>query len=182
MERAGYNPDRYPGRVGVYAGVSTNNYASALANNPELAKSFNNLDTFMGNDKDFLATRVSYNLNLKGPGVTLQTACSTSLVATHLAIQGLHEGDCDMAIAGGSAIRNYQSKGYQYEEGGILSPDGHCRAFDAKANGTISGDATAVVLLKRLDDALADGDQIYAVIKGSAINNDGSQKIGYTSN
>ena len=180
MERAGYDPERYPGRVGVYAGVSSNNYDSALANNPELAKSFNNLDAFMGNDKDFLATRVSYNLNLKGPGVTLQTACSTSLVATHLAVQGLHDGDCDMAIAGGSAIRAYQSKVYRYEEGGILSPDGHCRAFDAKANGTIGGDGTAVVLLKRLDDALADGDQIYAVIKGSAINNDGSQKIGYT--
>ncbi len=180
MERAGYNPDRYPGRVGVYGGVSSNNYEHALTQDPELAKSFNDLDTFMGNDKDFLATRVSYNLNLKGPGITLQTACSTSLVATHLAIQGLHDGDCDMAIAGGCAIRNYQSMGYRYQEGGILSPDGHCRAFDAKANGTISGDGSAVVLLKHLDDALADGDQIYAVIKGSAINNDGSQKIGYT--
>ncbi|HHO59211.1 MAG TPA: acyltransferase domain-containing protein, partial [Thiotrichales bacterium] len=185
MERAAYAPGEYPGRVGVFAGVSTNGYLNSLIHSGGNSAgvqvtSFNDLDMRMGNDKDFLTTRVSYNLNLTGPGVTLQTACSTSLVATHLAIQALRTGDCDMAIAGGSCIRNYDTFGYRYQEGGILSPDGHCRAFDADAQGTVSGDGTTAVLLKRLSDAIADGDQIYAVIKGSAINNDGSEKIGYT--
>ena len=134
----------------------------------------------IGNDKDYLATRVSYKLNLTGPSLTVQTACSTSLVATTLACQSLINYQSDMALAGGVSIRIPEKTGYLHQEGGILSPDGHCRAFDAKARGTIIGNGAGVVVLKRLADAMADGDNIYAVIKGSAINNDGSGKVGYT--
>ena len=136
--------------------------------------------TLISNDKDHLTTRVSYKLNLKGPSLTVQTACSTSLVAVHLACQSLLSGECDMALAGGITITVPQKSGYQYQEGGINSPDGHCRPFDAQAKGTLGGNGVGIVLLKRLDEALADGDIIHAVIKGSAINNDGSLKVGYT--
>ena len=135
---------------------------------------------FIGNDKDFLTTRVSYKLNLKGPSVDVQTACSTSLVAVHLACQSLLAGECEMALAGGVAIRSPLKQGYFYEEGGILSPDAHCRAFDKDAQGTVFGSGAGIVVLKPLEKALADRDNIYAVIKGSAINNDGSIKLGYT--
>src|SRR4029078_2905225 len=134
----------------------------------------------LGNDKDFLPTRVSYKLNLKGPSIAVQTACSTSLVAICQACQSLLSYGCDMALAGGVSITFPQKRGYLYQEGGMVSPDGHCRAFDEKAAGTIFGSGAGVVLLKRMEDALADGDHIYAVIKGTAINNDGSQKVGYT--
>ncbi|HLM58887.1 MAG TPA: SDR family oxidoreductase, partial [Pyrinomonadaceae bacterium] len=133
-----------------------------------------------GNDKDFLSTRVSYKLNLKGPSVSVQTACSTSLVAVHLACQSLLNGECGMALAGGITLLVPQKVGYRFEEGGILSPDGHCRAFDAGARGTVSASGAGVVVLKRLEDALSDGDHVHAVIKGSAVNNDGSLKVGYT--
>lgn len=136
--------------------------------------------TVIGNDKDFLTTRVSYKLNLTGPSITVQTACSTSLVATTLACQSLLNYQCDMVLAGGVSIHVPQKTGYLYEQGGTLSPDGHCRAFDAKAQGTTIGNGVGVVVLKRLSDAIADGDCIHAVIKGSAINNDGSGKVGYT--
>jgi acyl transferase domain-containing protein len=134
----------------------------------------------LANDKDYLATRVSYKLNLRGPSLTVQTACSTSLVAVHLACQSVLSGESDLALAGGVSISVPQKVGYLYREGSIAAPDGHCRAFDAQARGTVGGSGVGIVVLKRLEDALAAGDCIHAVIKGSAINNDGSQKVGYT--
>src|SRR6185295_1746439 len=134
----------------------------------------------LASDKDYLATRASYKLNLTGPSLTIQTACSTSLVATHVACQSLLNGECDLALAGGVSIRVPHRAPYVYEEGGILSPDGHCRAFDADARGTVPGNGVGIVVLKRLSDAVADRDHVIAVIKGSAINNDGSSKVGFT--
>jgi len=181
LENAGYDPESYEGLIGVYAGVSMNTYLLFnLFSNLGVTGSADIYPLTIGNDKDFLPTRVSYKLNLRGPSVNIQTACSTSLVATHLACQSLLNYQCDMALAGGVAIRLPQKRGYLYQEGGIASPDGHCRAFDARAQGTIGGNGVAIVVLKRLADALADGDYIRAVIKGSAINNDGSLKVGYT--
>lgn len=179
LENAGYNSQNNQSRIGVYAGASLNNYQSFNLNHDQIG-SANSFQKMIGNDKDFLATRVSYKLNLTGPSLTVQTACSTSLVATTLACQSLLNYQCDMALAGGVSIRIPEKTGYLHQEGGILSPDGHCRAFDAKARGTIIGNGAGVVVLKRLADAIADGDNIYAVIKGSAINNDGSGKVGYT--
>jgi phthiocerol/phenolphthiocerol synthesis type-I polyketide synthase E len=134
----------------------------------------------LGVEKDSLPTRVSYKLNLEGPSIAVQTACSTSLVAVHLACQGLLAGECDMALAGGVSINVPQKVGYLYQRSGIASPDGHCRAFDAEARGTVGGSGVGIVLLKRLDEARADGDHIVALIKGTAINNDGARKVGYT--
>ena len=131
------------------------------------------------NDKDFLATRISYCLDLTGPSVNVQTACSTSLVAIHQASQSLLSGECDLALAGGVTIELPHRRGYLYHEGEILSPDGHCRAFDRRAAGTVFGSGAGMVALRRLDDALDDGDVIHAVIRGSAVNNDGSAKVGY---
>lgn len=181
IESAGYDTQTYEGLIGVYAGLGMNTY---LLNN--LAPNFNLLESavafqlMIGNDKDFLPTRVSYKLNLKGPSVNVQTACSTSLVAIHLACQSLLNGECDITLAGGVSVHVPQKVGYLYQEGMILSPDGHCRAFDARAKGTVGGSGVGVVVLKRLEDALEDGDCIHAAIKGSAINNDGSLKVGYT--
>src|SRR5690606_27983962 len=127
----------------------------------------------------FLATRVSYLMNLRGPSVNVQTACSTSLVAVHLAVQSLLNNECDMALAGGTTVKQPHPVGYLYKEGEIMAPDGHCRAFDAKAEGTVFGSGAGVVVLRRLADAIRDGDTIHAVIKGSAINNDGAQKVGF---
>jgi len=183
LENAGYNSETYEGSIGVYGGASggTNTYLlNNLYSNRNLRKSVSDYQLFIANDKDFLTTRVSYKLNLKGPSVTVQTACSTSLVAICQACQSLRNYQCDMALAGGVSITVPQQAGYLYQEGMILSPDGHCRAFDAKAQGTIIGSGVGIVVLKRLEDALADGDYIHAVIKGSAINNDGSLKVGYT--
>lgn len=180
LEDAGYDGESYSGRIGVYAGASMNTYLLNLYSNREFAESINPLQLLTASDKDFLATRVSYKMNLSGPSITIQTACSTSLVAVHLACQSLLNGECDMAIAGGVSIRVPQKAGYLYQDGGVVSPDGHCRAFDARANGTVSGDGVGVVLLKRLEDAFAQGDCIRAVIKGSAVNNDGSLKAGFT--
>ena len=135
--------------------------------------------TLIANDKDFLATQVSYKLDLTGPSISVQTACSTSLVAVHYACRSLRSGEADMALAGGVRLTLPKKTGYLYHEGGIASPDGHCRAFDARAGGTLGGSGTGVVVLKRLADAIADGDTIRAVIKGSAINNDGARKVGY---
>ena len=132
-----------------------------------------------GNDKDVLATRVSYQLNLTGPSMTIQTACSTSLVAVHVACRSLLGHECDMALAGGVTIEIPHRTGYLYREGEILSRDGHCRSFDADATGTVFSSGAGVVVLRRLEDALADGDCIHAVIRGSAINNDGCRKAGY---
>ncbi|CAG0936135.1 phthiocerol/phenolphthiocerol synthesis type-I polyketide synthase E [Thermoflexales bacterium] len=181
LEHAGYDPETYAGLIGVYAGVSASTYLlNNLAVNHELMQAVGGYQVMIGNDKDYLTTRASYKLNLEGPSLTLQTACSTSLVATHLACQGLLSGNCDIALAGGASLRVPQKSGYLYQEGGIFSRDGHCRAFDAQAQGTVGGDGVGIVVLKRLADALADRDFIHAIIKGSAINNDGSLKVGYT--
>jgi acyl transferase domain-containing protein/acyl carrier protein len=181
LENAGYNPDAYGGSIGVYAGVSMNTYlTNNLLSNRALIESVGSYQIMLGNDKDFMPTRVSYKLNLKGPSVLVQTACSTSLVAVHLACQGLLNYQCDIALAGGASIRSPRKAGYPYHEGMILSPDGHCRTFDAKAQGTIAGEGVGIVVLKRLSDALADRDSIHAVIRGGAVNNDGSLKVGYT--
>ncbi len=181
LELAGYDADKYAGRVGVYAGVSMNTYLLFyLTANRELVNAVGAFQTSIGNDKDFLPTRVSYKLNLNGPSINVQTACSTSLVAVHLACQSLLAGECDMALAGGVSLSVPQRAGYFFDEGGIASSDGHCRTFDAKADGTVDGNGVAAVVLKRLADALADGDRIHAVIKGSAINNDGSDRVGFT--
>ncbi|HEY0737362.1 MAG TPA: amino acid adenylation domain-containing protein, partial [Herpetosiphonaceae bacterium] len=172
---------RSPYRIGVYAGLSTNTYLlHNLASNPELIEAAGGLQTLLANDKDFLPTRVSYKLNLQGPSINVQTACSTSLVAVHLARRALLDGECDLALAGGVSIRAFHKTGYLYEEGSIFSPDGHCRAFDADAQGTVAGNGLGIVVLKRLEQAVQDGDTIYGVIKGSAINNDGGLKVGYT--
>jgi acyl transferase domain-containing protein/NADPH:quinone reductase-like Zn-dependent oxidoreductase/acyl carrier protein len=178
FERAGYSPAAYKGSIGVYGGAALNTYLRAFLSDPGPVSASNFL-TLVGNDKDYLTNRVSYKLNLRGPSVTVQTACSTSLVAVHLACQSLLSRECDMALAGGVSITVPQKTGYLYDEGGVLSPDGHCRAFDAQARGIVGGDGVGIVLLKRLADALADGDDIQAVLKGSAVNNDGSSKVGY---
>nr|WP_318528447.1 non-ribosomal peptide synthetase/type I polyketide synthase [Plectonema radiosum] len=181
IEKAGYDPENYKGLIGVYAGCGGNDYLlKNLYPNREILELNDFDDLSFGNAPDHLATRVSYKLNLRGPALNIQTACSTSLVAVHLGCQSLLNGECDMAIAGGVSIHLPQKTGYLYQEGLILSPDGHCRAFDAKAKGTVGGNGVGIVVLKRLADAIADGDCIHAVIKGSSINNDGSLKVGYT--
>lgn len=181
LEDAGYNPETFDGAIGVYAGASLNSYLlKNLLANPDAVESAGALQVMIGNDKDFLPTRVSYKLNLRGPAVNVQTACSTSLVAAHLACRALLNYECDMALAGGVSITVPQKSGYFFEPGGINSPDGHCRAFDAQAQGTLGGDGVGIVVLKRLEDALSDGDCIHAIIRGSAINNDGSFKVSYT--
>ncbi|HVG20572.1 MAG TPA: SDR family NAD(P)-dependent oxidoreductase [Blastocatellia bacterium] len=181
LENAGYDPERCKEIIGVYAGASFNTYSLFnLFANRRLMDSAGFYQTMMGSDKDYLTTRVSYKLNLKGPSVDVQTACSTSLVAVHMACQSLLNGECDLALAGGASIMLLKKEGYLYQEGGIFSPDGHCRAFDAKARGCVDGSGVGVVVLKCLEDALESGDHIHAVIKGSAINNDGALKAGYT--
>jgi amino acid adenylation domain-containing protein len=180
VESAGYDAGRYAGRVGVFAGSGLNSYMLKMAALTEASRPASDFMMALGNDKDYLPTRVSYKLNLRGPSVNVQTACSTSLVAVHLACRSLLAGECDMALAGGASVRALQRSGYLYQEGGIHSPDGHCRAFDARAAGTLPGNGVGVVLLKRLRDALADGDTVHAVVLGSAVNNDGSLKVGYT--
>ena len=180
LEHAGYNPEKYPGLIGVYAGASMSSYLYNVYSNPEIVGLIGDFQVQLGNDKDNLPTSVSYKLNLKGPSIAIQTACSTSLVAVSVACQSLLSYQCDMALAGGVRVALPQPAGYFYQEGGIMSPDGHCRAFDARAQGTVGGNGIGIVVLKRLSDALADGDCIHAVIKGTAINNDGSLKVGYT--
>jgi len=187
LENAGYNPTSYPGSIGVYAGSGMNTY---LINNVHPSRNFSSQRTFLGsafdlqvrlaNGNDFLPTKVSYKLNLSGPSVNVQTACSTSLVAIHMACQSIRNGESDMALAGSVAISVPQKVGYVYQEDMIFSPDGHCRAFDDQAQGTVFGNGVGIVVLKGLSQALSDGDNIHAVIKGSAINNDGGLKVGYT--
>jgi phthiocerol/phenolphthiocerol synthesis type-I polyketide synthase E len=183
LEFSGYDPARYRGAIGVYAGGGTSLYYITLMRNnaTEIVES-GVLKTMamVGNDKDYLATRVSHKLDLRGPSINVQTACSTSLVAAHLACQGLQAGECDIALAGGASVTNHWRGGYRAVEGGLLSSDGHCRPFDANANGTVFGDGVGIVVLKLLSRALADGDTIWGVIKGSAINNDGARKAGFT--
>ena len=178
LEDAGIDPARPPGRIGVFAGTGLSSYL--LDHVYPHRESLDGYQAAVANDKDFLATRVAYKLDLRGPGLTVQTACSTSLVAVCLACQSLMNGDCDAALAGGVTLRLPQRSGYVHVEEGILSPDGHCRAFDAEARGTVPGSGVGVVVLKRLSDALKDGDEIRAVIRGWALNNDGGGKAGYT--
>jgi amino acid adenylation domain-containing protein len=181
LEDAGYAADHFDGSIGVYAGGGLSSYllANLLAGRTP-GSAAETLELLVTNDKDYLASRVSYKLGLDGPAVVVQSACSSSLVAVHLACQALLGYECDLALAGGVAVRLPQPSGYRWQEGLIFSPDGHCRPFDADAGGTIFGSGVGVVALKRLQDALAGGDHVEAVIKGSAINNDGSAKIGYT--
>lgn len=181
LEDSGHPPERFGGAIGVFAGCGMGAYfAFNLLSNPDLVRTVGLfLLRHTGNDKDFLATRASYCFDLKGPSVNVQTACSTSLVAAHVACQSLLAGECDMALAGGATIELPHGRGYVYEEGEILSPDGHCRSFDARSKGTVFGSGSGVVVLRRLADALADGDHVYAVIRGSAVNNDGAGKVGY---
>ncbi len=181
LEHAGYAPGELGDAVGVYAGASMNSYVySHLLRNPALAEAVGGYQIMLGNDKDFLCTRVSYKLGLRGPSITVQTACSTSLVAVQVACRALQRGECDMALAGGVSLTFPLGAGYLYQEGMILSPDGHCRPFDVDARGTRAGAGAGVVVLKRLADALADGDTVHAVIRGIAVNNDGAGKAGYT--
>jgi acyl transferase domain-containing protein/thioesterase domain-containing protein/acyl carrier protein len=181
FEDAGHDPHRFGGAVGVFAGSGMNTYLiHNLVSNPDLVDSVGwFLLRHTNNDKDFLATRVSYLFDLRGPSINIQTACSTSLVAIHQACQSLLSGECDLALAGGSTIDAQQDRGYLYKEGEILSRDGHCRSFDASSDGTVFGNGAGVVVLRRLDEALEDGDHVRAIIKGSAINNDGARKVGY---
>lgn len=186
LEVAGYDPAVYEKLIGVYAGISLNTYllynlcggnhfSSRLAGDYQVGE----YSTTFGNDKDFMPTRVAYKLNLRGPAMAIQCACSTSLVAISQACTALQTYQCDMALAGGASVTFPQRRDYRYEDDGMVSPDGTCRAFDADAKGTVFGHGAAVILLKRLSDAQADGDTILAVIRGSAVNNDGSDKIGY---
>lgn len=181
MEDAGYMGQAHEASTGVFAGASMNTYLlSNLLQNPAVLQAAGGYQTMLGNDKDFLATRVSYKLNLKGPSITVQTACSTSLVAVQMACQALLAKQCNVAIAGGVSLSFPQKSGYLYTEGMIFSPDARCRPFDAKGEGIRGGAGAGIVVLKRLEDAVRDRDSIHAVILGAAINNDGAAKMGYT--
>ncbi|RYZ43786.1 MAG: amino acid adenylation domain-containing protein [Myxococcaceae bacterium] len=179
LEDAGYDPARYRGAIGIYAGGSETSYLSTLRARRELLAGASDWQMRLATGMDFLTSRAAYKLGLRGPAVTVQTACSTSLVAIHMAAQALLAGDCDIALAGGASVHAPPRFGH-YSEGGPLSPDGRCRAFDARAQGTVGSNGAGLVVLKRLADALADGDHIRAVLRGSAINNDASGKMGFT--
>lgn len=181
LEDAGYACRQEPLNVGVFAGCSSSSYLLLnLLPSGKIDAGIGNMQVMIGNEKDYLASRTSYKLNLTGPSLAIQTACSTSLTAVHVACQSLLGGECDMALAGGVCVSLPQISGYRYQIGSIASPDGHCRPFDVDAKGTNGGSGIGVVLLKRLSDAIEDGDNIYAVIRGSAINNDGTDKVGFT--
>jgi len=181
LEDAGYDPVRFPGWIGVYAGAGIGKYLwMNVAKSPEALAAVGTFQAMISNDKDYLSSQVSYRLHLRGPSVGVQTACSTSLVAVHLACQALLCFECDIALAGGVAIGLPERRGYLYQDDGLSSPDGLCRPFDAKAGGTVRGHGAGVVVLRRLADALESGDRVLAVIRGSAINNDGAAKVGYT--
>ena len=180
LENAGCNPEIYKGLIGIYCGASANIGWLARSILSGKSEEIGPFEASQLMDKDFISTRLAYKLNLKGPAVFVQTACSTSLAAIHMACRALLMSECDMALAGGVTIINSERNGYLYQEGMIHSPDGHCRAFDAKAKGTITGEGAGIVVLKRLKHAAADRDNIYAMIKGSALNNDGQRKVGYT--
>jgi acyl transferase domain-containing protein len=179
LERAGYDPLNVPGVTGVYGGAARNGYGAVVR---ERTDRFGGIDDFailLANDPEHLCARVAYKLGLTGPAVTVLTACSTSLVAVHEAGRSLLAGDCDVALAGGVSLRVPRA-GYWYQENGVMSQDGHCRAFDASADGIVAGDGAGVVVLRRLQDAVADGDPVLAVIRGTAVNNDGRRRTGFT--
>lgn len=180
LEDAGYDPSTYPGAIGLFGGCEQSTYLYQLYLNREALGYLDGMQLMVTNDKDHLCMQASYRLDLRGPSVVVQTTCSTSLVAVSLACESLQADRCDIALAGGVTVRVPQYAGYLYTPGSILSPDGHCRPFDAEAQGTIVGSGVGLVVLKRLDRALADGDNIRAVIRGVGLNNDGSDKAGYT--
>ncbi|RBM20493.1 type I polyketide synthase [Streptomyces sp. PT12] len=180
LEHSGYARPEHRGRVGVFGGCNLSTYLLGIADQFTSDEDASIYELVMGNDKDALTTTVSYLLDLRGPSVAVQTFCSTSLVAVHTAIRGLRAGDCELALAGGVSVRVPDRVGHLHTPGGMESPDGHVRTFDARAHGSMFGDGAAVVVLKRLSDALRDGDHIWSVIRGSAINNDGALKVGYT--
>jgi len=180
LEHAGYNPLTFPGRIGLFGGTGTSEYMIGLVNDEDAMLSAGQMAVLTSNEKDYLATRVGYKLNLRGPCVTVQSACSTSLVGVVLGCQNLLHHQSDMVLVGGVSISTQERSGYFYIEGGIMSPDGHCRSFDASSKGTIFSCGSGVVVLKRLEDALADRDTIHAVILGTGMNNDGAAKVGYT--
>ena len=182
LENSGYHPQNFSGLIGVYAGMGNNTYyLNNLHSRPDLVGLVGQMAVMMANEKDFLATKVAYKLNLKGPAINVNTACSTSLVAVCMACQSLQSFQCDIALAGGVSVSFPQKRGLYFQEGGIVAPDGHCRAFDAHAQGTVSSDGLGIVVLKRLAEAMKDGDEIFAVIKGVGLNNDGSSKVSFTS-
>jgi acyl transferase domain-containing protein len=180
LEDAGYDPRRAPGRTGVYVGGGNTEHALAAQLDRRLATDFSPMQLRVLTDREFLAPWLSYKLDLDGPSMTVQTACSTSLAAVHVAVQALLLGECDAALAGGVSVDSVRKRGYRYQEGGILSADGRCRPFDEKAAGTVPGSGVALVVLRRLEDALADGDPIRAVIRGSAVTNDAAARVGFT--
>ncbi len=180
LENAGCDPSSYGGSIGVFAGSGPNYYGGNRSDGEDCRDVVETYRRELGNEKDYLSTRLSYKLDLRGPSLTVQTACSTSLAAAHLAVQNLLTGQCDVALAGGVSFNARNKGGYFYQEGMIPSPDGHCRAFDAGAKGTVVGQGVGIVVLKRLSDALADGDTIHAVIRASAMNNDGAARVGFT--
>jgi len=181
LEDAGYDPETYHGRIGVFGGVALNTYfPNILLKRPDVVERAGHQLMVLANEKDYAVSRVSFKLNLKGPSINVNTACSSSGVALHMACQSILSGECDMALVGGAKIQAPLKAGYLYQEGGILSPDGHCRAFDAEARGTRFGSGVAMIVVKRLSEALQDGDTIHAVVKGTAVNNDGALKVGFT--
>ncbi|HEX8694827.1 MAG TPA: beta-ketoacyl synthase N-terminal-like domain-containing protein [Longimicrobium sp.] len=181
LENAGHGPGTTTETVGVYAGSSASSYLGRhVGAHPEVVEAVGGFQLSLANSKDFVATRAAHKLNLCGPALNVQTGCSTGLVAVHLACQALAAGECDLAVAGGVSLHPAQREGYLYSPSGIGSPDGHCRAFDVHSAGTVGGFGVALVVLRRLADALADGDTIRAVVRGSAVNNDGAQKVGFT--
>jgi len=182
LEDAGYDTERFAGNIGLYGGADTNTYLiNNLLPNSYLLQTMGGLQMLIANEKSHMVTRTSYKLNLKGPSVNVQTACSTGLVCIHMACQGLISGESDMALAGAVSIGSPSVNGYLFQPGMLSSQDGHCRPFDEKADGSVNGDGVGVVVLKLLENALEDGDDIYAVIKASAVNNDGANKESYTS-
>ncbi|OUL34269.1 beta-ketoacyl synthase [Nostoc sp. T09] len=181
LENAGYQSESFDGLIGLYAGCGQNTYfANHISGRMEIVDRIGEFQTMLANEKDFLTTRAAYKLNLKGPAVSVNTACSTSLVAVIQACQALSNYQCDMALAGGVSMTTPQNSGYIAQEGSMLSGDGHCRPFDANAQGTMFNNGAGVIVLKRLEDALQDGDRIYAVIRGLGINNDGGDKVSFT--
>ena len=180
LEDAGYDAESYDGLIGLYAGAAHNHYWEGLAKFSGKSDELGQWTAYQLVDKDYLTMRISYKLNLIGPSFSMYTACSTSLVAIHLACQAILNGECDMALAGGITVMLPNEVGYLYQEGMIMSPDGHCRAFDAVGKGTMVGNGAGIVVLKRLEDTITDRDYLYAVIRGSAINNDGIRKSGFT--
>ncbi|MEH2446013.1 MAG: aminotransferase class III-fold pyridoxal phosphate-dependent enzyme [Nostoc sp.] len=181
LENAGYESESFDGLIGLYAGCGQNTYfANHISGRMEIVDRIGEFQTMLANEKDFLTTRAAYKLNLKGPAVSVNTACSTSLVAIIQACQALNSYQCDMALAGGVSMTTPQSSGYVAQEGSMLSGDGHCRPFDASAQGTMFNNGAGLVVLKRLEDALNEGNRIYAVIRGSGINNDGAHKVSFT--